>query len=104
MSTPTALPNGVAPRRPLTGDRAKVEALAGLIGERAWESKGVRVYVLPCRSVLVTRLESRVDALMLRKHERHLVATWCRDTHGRGPSYSAVLAELRNALRAGGAQ
>lgn len=104
MTEPTRLPSGVVPSRHLVGERATVEALAGLIAERAWESKGVRVFVLPCRSVLVARLESRVDALMVRKHGRHLVATWCRDVRGRGPSYAAVLDELRTAMRSGGAQ
>ncbi|MET3652491.1 hypothetical protein ABIC75_002223 [Dyella japonica] len=101
MTPTTELPLGVGGRRRIGGVGSCLAALSGHIAERAWQGKGVRVFVLPCRSIVVVPIESRADGLMLRDHMSDLVATWCRDADGRGPTQATVKAELRAALRTG---
>lgn len=75
--------------------------LAGKIADKAWRGKGVRVYVLRDRSVVVVPVDSREDDVMLRRHRRDLVATWCLDQAKRGPTFQAILEELRSSVGEG---
>lgn len=99
MTARHSLPHGIGPGYRLGGPWSCLRSLAGKIADKAWRGRGVRAFVLPDRSLVVVPVESREDDLMMRKHRRQLLATWCVDAVGRGPTFQAILDELRDAMR-----
>lgn len=92
------LPHGIGPGYRIGGPWSCLRELAGKIADKAWRGRGVRAFVLPDRSVVVVPIASREDEVMLRKHGKHQLATWCVTTAGTGPTFQAILDELREAM------
>lgn len=66
--------------------------IASAVAERAWSTKGVRVFRWPCGTLVVTNPGSTCDAVLCRKFGQYILATWSR-----GTTMAHVLAELRGA-------
>lgn len=67
-----------------------VRQVVGVIVERAWLGRGVRVWRWPCGTVAVSTRDSTMDFLMLRHCADQLLGTWCK-----GALDAHVLATLR---------
>jgi hypothetical protein len=81
------------------GDRHScIKRVAGRIVDMAWRGRGVRVFILPCTSIVVVPMYSNAEKLMFARYGRHLEATWMLDRNGRGPSFNDVVADLRYAV------
>lgn len=79
---------------------ADVRRIAGIIAERAWVGRGVRIYAWLDGTFVATVIGSHADAVMLTMYADHLVATYARHANGRGPLFVDVLDQLRT-TRAG---
>ena len=99
MTRPPQLPVGVFASACIGGGGSSLTRLAGVITDRAWRGPGVRLYVMPCRSIVVVWVQSHSDKLMLKHCSPYLRGTWARDKRGRGPTLLTVLIELRSAMQ-----
>jgi hypothetical protein len=99
MTRPPQLPVGVCASACIGGGGSSLPRLAGVITDRAWRGPGVRLYVMPCRSIVVVWVQSHADKLMLKHCSPYLRGTWARDKRGRGPTLLTVLIELRSAMQ-----
>jgi hypothetical protein len=99
MTRPPQLPVGVCASACIGGDGSSLLRLAGVIIDRAQRGQGVRLYVMPCRSIVVVWVRSHSDKLMLKHCSPYLCGTWARDKQGRLPKLLTVLMELRSAMQ-----
>jgi hypothetical protein len=79
----------------------QVAIIATYICERGWRGTGVRVFAWPCGTLVVVRVGSGPDEVLLKQCIDQLLATYAR--HGDrdpGPIYLDVLRELREARAA----
>lgn len=95
------LPHGIGPGYRVGGASSCLATLAGKIADKAWRGRGVRAFVLPDLSLVVVPVQSREDEIMMRRHRRFLLATWCLGKTQQGPSFHAILDELRSVLGEG---
>lgn len=54
-----------------------VRRIAAAIADAAWrKGPGVRAWVWPCGTVLMTRVDSDADRYLLNRYAQHLAGTW----------------------------
>jgi hypothetical protein len=102
MTRPPGLPVGVCASACIGGGGSLLPRLAGVIIDRAMRGPGVRLYVLPCRSIVVVWVQSYADKLMLKHCSPYLCGTWAREKQAHGPTLltvQTVLMELRSAMQ-----